>query len=149
MSPSGSKWYALALSPVIIAVAIFLYVKHHETGPTVDIGGRVFSVEIADTTVTRERGLSGRDTLCATCAMLFRFDAPGRYSFWMKGMRFPLDFAWIDEGRVIRVDHEVPSDSGDILSPPGPVTDVLEANAGSLTGISVGDSVEMEVGSGR
>jgi uncharacterized membrane protein (UPF0127 family) len=145
MNPSAARWYALALMPVVIAVAIFSYVKHRETGPTVRIGNRTFSVEIADTAAARERGLSDRDTLCADCAMLFRFGTPGNYRFWMKGMRFSLDFAWIAEGRVIRIDNNVPADSRDILSPPGPVTEVLETNAGALSEVEVGEDISISV----
>ncbi|NTW14035.1 MAG: DUF192 domain-containing protein [Candidatus Moranbacteria bacterium] len=149
--PKTFRLYSLVMLPVAIAVIWFAFRHGYRPEPVpipvprgnidVSVGGRVFSAEIADTPKIRELGLGERDSLCTDCSMLFHFDVPGRYSFWMKGMRFPLDFAWISEGRIIRIDRNVPKDSVDILTPPEPVTDVLETNAGSLSGSEVGDSV--------
>jgi hypothetical protein len=41
--------------------------------------------------------------------MLFIFESEGLYSFWMKGMRFPLDMVWINaECAVVDITKEVP-----------------------------------------
>ena len=41
-------------------------------------------------------------------AMLFIFDAPGRYGFWMKDMNFPLDIIWINQnGIVVDIERNV------------------------------------------
>jgi uncharacterized membrane protein (UPF0127 family) len=66
-------------------------------GPYVIIAGVRLSVEVADTPAERGRGLSGREMLPENSGMLFVFDTPGRYGFWMYGMKFPLDIIWIDE----------------------------------------------------
>jgi uncharacterized membrane protein (UPF0127 family) len=65
--------------------------------PYVIIAGVRLSVEVADTPAERGRGLSGREMLPENSGMLFVFDTPGRYGFWMYGMKFPLDIIWIDE----------------------------------------------------
>jgi uncharacterized membrane protein (UPF0127 family) len=71
-------------------------------GPYVIIAGVRLSVEVADTPAERGRGLSGREMLPENSGMLFVFDTPGRYGFWMYGMKFPLDIIWIDESlRVV------------------------------------------------
>lgn len=70
----------------------------------VEIGGTTLLVEIADEPDELGRGLSGRQTLAPGWGMLFVFDKPGRHSFWMYGMLFPLDMIWFDkEGKVVHI----------------------------------------------
>lgn len=57
--------------------------------------------EVADTSASREEGLSGRSGLRDGHGMLFVFDLPGRYGFWMKDMSFPIDMVWINENGVV------------------------------------------------
>lgn len=63
----------------------------------VRIAGQDVKVELAHSETERERGLSGRQTLSGNEGMLFVFDQPGKYSFWMKDMNFPIDIIWMDE----------------------------------------------------
>ena len=56
-------------------------------------------------------------------------------SFWMKGMRFPLDIVWIKDGRVVDVSADVPPPRGPnaplpTYSPDRPANRALEVNAG-------------------
>ncbi len=57
--------------------------------------------EVADTVASRELGLSGRKQMGDDEGLLFVFDAPGRYGFWMKDMNFPLDIVWINQNGVV------------------------------------------------
>ena len=66
--------------------------------------------ELADTPAIRERGLSGRVSMNSNQGMLFVFDRPGVYGFWMKDMNFPLDMVWIDR------DHKVVSINSDVAT---------------------------------
>lgn len=59
------------------------------------------NVELVNTKESRELGLSGRDRISGTDGMLFEFDYPGRYAFWMKDMTFPIDIIWITKGGVV------------------------------------------------
>lgn len=118
----------------------------------VHIGSAIIDAELADTVAEQSVGLAGRDVLDPDSGMLFVFPTPQRASFWMKDMRFPLDFVWItDDRRVAKVTEDVPI--------PGPeeselplyfsgqdVRFVLEINAGRVQelGISVGDAVTFE-----
>jgi uncharacterized membrane protein (UPF0127 family) len=64
-------------------------------------GTRV-DVEVACTDAARARGLMFRDALGEREGMLFAFDVPRAYAFWMKNVRLPLDIIWLDAaGRVV------------------------------------------------
>ena len=84
--------------------------------------------------------------------MLFVFERPAHHAFWMKGMLFPLDLIWIENGTVVHIERDAPhfppstSDlSLPIYAPAAPATYVLEVNAGftALHGIEVGSQVEL------
>ena len=69
-------------------------------------------VEVVDTMASRELGLSGRPKMRDDEGMLFVFDAPGRYGFWMKDMTFPLDIIWINQnGIVVNIERDVTPES--------------------------------------
>src|SRR4051812_1798797 len=61
----------------------------------INIAGQHVVVDLATTPTTREQGLSGRAALPENHGMLFVFDTPGVYPFWMKDMNFPIDMIWI------------------------------------------------------
>ncbi len=122
--------------------------------PYVKIREAVFYVEIADDDAERGKGLSGRESLPEDRGMLFVFENPGRYSFWMYEMRFALDIIWIDEdGRVVHIEENLqPCTPNQVCSSYTPSADakyVLEVNAGLAKkhGIVVGDVVEFGLGS--
>jgi uncharacterized protein len=102
-------------------------------------------VELADNQDKRRKGLGDRDKLDSNSGMLFTFPKPGFYSFWMKGMRFALDIIWINDGKVVDIDQDVPPNSESIFTPSTEVDTVLEVNAGfvSLNNIMIGDKMEL------
>jgi uncharacterized membrane protein (UPF0127 family) len=132
---------AVVLILIICAYVITRPVSFRQS--VVQIGERRFLVELADTSALRERGLGFRDTLPSGRGMLFLFPDvnPDRYAFWMKGMRFPLDIAWIRDGRVVYIERDIPFDSRDIFRPPIEADSVLETNASELSDITPGESV--------
>ncbi len=83
--------------------------------------------------------------------MLFVFEEPGVYPFWMIEMQFPLDFVWIGaDCTVVDLTENVPlpqagENPGDLprYRPAAPVQYVLEINAGEIesAGIDAGDAV--------
>ncbi|MDO8183599.1 MAG: DUF192 domain-containing protein [bacterium] len=89
------------------------------------------NLELATSTEKRMQGLSGHESLDINAGMLFVFDQPDRYGFWMKEMNFPLDLIWLNnEGKVIAIDAAVPANSyPKIFYPPTPIKYVMEANA--------------------
>jgi len=78
-------------------------------GVNVRIDGLVIEAELARTPEERARGLSGRESLAGDAGMLFVFQAEGQHAFWMRGMRFSLDFIWISSARrVVDMTENVP-----------------------------------------
>jgi len=69
----------------------------------------VVRVEIADTEEKRQRGLMFREHMAPTDGMIFLFERPGNYPFWMKNTLIPLDMIWLDQkGRIVWIAHSVP-----------------------------------------
>jgi uncharacterized membrane protein (UPF0127 family) len=114
-------------------------------------------VEIADTESTRQRGLMFRKSLGPDEGMLFVFDAPGFYPFWMKNTLIPLDMLWLDrEGRVVSIASAVPPCRADPCPsyPPAAGTTalyVVEVNAGFAKqhGVKVADVLRIAVAEAR
>lgn len=71
--------------------------------------GTTVSLEIADTEPKRNRGLMHRETLAEHEGMLFVFQQPGAYAFWMQNCRIALDIVWLDSSfKVLSMAESVP-----------------------------------------
>jgi uncharacterized membrane protein (UPF0127 family) len=96
--------------------------------------GTRLQAEVAVTQEQRAKGLMFRDTLPADHAMLFVFDRPDRYSFWMKNTRLSLDILWLDiERRIVHIEENVPpcrADPCPAYTPGRKAWYVVETNAG-------------------
>ncbi len=73
------------------------------------LGGQTFLVELADTPEAQSLGLGGRAQLAPERGMLFLYEARGRHSFWMKGMLIAIDMIWLDNSRIVHIEHRVPA----------------------------------------
>lgn len=118
--------------------------------PQVIIGGVTVNVELARSIADRSKGLGGHTPLGERDGMLFIFESAALHAFWMKGMTFPLDIIWIQDGKVVHLEANLPppkpADTDATLpvySPRAPALYVLEVNAGfaGQHGISVGTPV--------
>ncbi len=101
----------------------------------VQVGERIYRVEVAATPAQWQRGLSGRDHLAPGEGMWFVLPLPGIHGFWMKDMTFPIDLVWITpQGLIAGVETLPPCAPGScpIQYPPEPVGFVLETNAGTV-----------------
>jgi uncharacterized protein len=114
----------------------------------VQVGGARVKAEVARDAAARRRGLSGRARLGEGRGMLFVFGERAPRTFWMKGMRFPLDIIWIARGRVTGIARDTPVPSGEPpLYPSGePVDRVLEVPAGWATRHRVGAGARVRGG---
>lgn len=78
----------------------------------VKIGGKILNIDLALTEEELSLGLSGREKLKENEGMLFVFDYPARYSFWMKDMKFPIDIIWIGEDmRIVYIEKNAKPES--------------------------------------
>lgn len=67
----------------------------------ISINGHRFTVEIPRDSAAFEKGLGGRPCILPSEAMLFPFNKPGQYRFWMKDMKFPIDILWINSAHKV------------------------------------------------
>jgi uncharacterized membrane protein (UPF0127 family) len=114
-----------------------------ESVSSIKVGDREYRVDIADTPLLRQRGLSGRPLLAPDEGMFFIFPSEGHHVFWMKDMRFNIDIVWIADDQVIGISPAYASTPRQLYTPPRPVRYVLEVSANS--GIRVGDKVELNL----
>lgn len=112
------------------------------------VGSAALSVEVAGTDAAREQGLSDRESLPANSGMLFVFATPAIYEFWMKDMRFALDFLWLKNGKVVELAYNVPPPTSRQpepvrLRPTKAVDMVIEVPAGWLAANRVREGDEV------
>lgn len=104
-------------------------------------------VELADIPEKRSQGLSGRKELREDGGMLFVFDEPDIYSFWMKDMNFPIDIIWIGEDLKIAdiTRNAKPESYPETFQSKKPAKYAIEVNAGwSLkNGVQIGMTVPL------
>jgi len=104
-------------------------------------------VKIADSPEEKKQGLSGRESLAEDRGMLFIYPEPGNYSFWMKEMKFNLDFVFINDQKVVDLKENIPfpkeGEEPQTIRAEATFDKVLEINQGIIEklGIKVGDEV--------
>ena len=109
----------------------------------------VVALEVARNEPERSRGLMYRTSMPERAGMIFLFDRPGIYPFWMKNTLIPLDMFWTDTaGKVVWIAESVPPCQADPCPeyPPKAVASyVIETNAGFAKrhGVKVGDVVTL------
>lgn len=159
------KWVSVFIALLSIIVLTFTYKcgiekvcksslleKVVRSGAVITLPQGKLSVEIADTPSARMQGLSGRTGLDEGEGMLFVFDQPGRYGFWMKDMTFPIDIVWISQdGYVVHMEKNVSPDTYFKQDPPQTFVNtpnalyVLELGAGEAEkhGLYLGTKVKI------
>ena len=142
----------LVASAVIIFAALsvlFFAIKSQNELPSVMVGDIVIAVEIAKSSQEKQKGLCCRDSLPENQGMLFVYDMPGNYRFWMKDTRIPLDMYWISsEQKIVHIEENVqPESYKKSFGTDVPSQYVLETNAGFAKkhNIRVGDTVEFNL----
>ncbi len=142
----GLAVHCIALPLLLIVAGLVCKALFAPKVITIKVGTAQVQVEVADDQAERTQGLSGRMSLPDNSGMLFIFDSPGAYAFWMKDTFVALDFVWIRHSAVVEIAENVqPADFQPprTLSPSQPVDRVLELKAGTVKnlGIKVGDKV--------
>ncbi len=111
-------------------------------------GVRHFTVEIADTNATRERGLMFRKHLAGDQGMLFDFKTPQVVAFWMKNTLIPLDMLFIaPDGHVVSIARQATPMSETPIPSGGDILGVLEIRGGRAAelGVEPGDQVRERI----
>ena len=80
---------------------IFLLLISSLCATELKIGTTVLSVEIANTEPTRSKGLSGRSELKEGTGMLFVFDKPKAWTFWMKDTKIALSIGFFNSEKKL------------------------------------------------
>lgn len=110
-------------------------------------------IEVADTNEKRSRGLGYRASIATNSGMLFIHTPAKKYTYWMKGMQFPIDIIWILNDKIVDIlPNVVPPIEGQTdetlerYSPTVDINRVLETNAGFVTtyNIGTGDRIILE-----
>jgi uncharacterized membrane protein (UPF0127 family) len=73
----------------------------NRTSSIVRIDDMNITAILALTPEEQSTGLAIKETMKENEGMLFVFDTPKKYSFWMKDMKFPIDIIWLDSKKKI------------------------------------------------
>lgn len=137
---------------IMLFIAVyFIYInKDNKKENKVCIKNKCIQVEVADNTFLREKGLMYRTSLCDDCGMLFIFPAEGKYGFWMKNTKIPLDIIWISKDKKIVNIIKAEPCVNEICQGYYPEKDslyVLEVNSGFSreNQLKLGDDVRIDV----
>jgi uncharacterized membrane protein (UPF0127 family) len=158
----------MSINKIIIVVGIlfaifiaFIFIQFNPLGKktsntastpssTVTIKNQTIPVYLAQSETERQQGLSGRNSLPINQGMLFIFDKPDYYAFWMKDMKFPIDIVFINGSKVVSITENarpVPSGQLPTYQPTGPSDKALEINAGlsKKYNIKPGDTLDIKI----
>ncbi|MGY3267084.1 DUF192 domain-containing protein [Lysobacter sp. HA35] len=119
----------------------------------VELSGKRYAVELANTEESRERGLMFRDEMAADHGMLFLHDREEPLAYWMKNTKIPLDILYFDTGRkLVSQQRDVPPCTLGDACPPypsgTPARYVLELNAGQAEQLKLQNGAELKLGPG-
>jgi uncharacterized protein len=117
----------------------------------VTIENNTFRAEFADTDKAKTIGLSKYNSIEEDFAMVFEFEDGASPTFWMKGMKFPIDIIFVNDSKIVHIyKNAYPPKSDDeeleLYRAPGFVDTVVEIRAGlsDRYGFKKGDNVKIE-----
>lgn len=121
--------------------------------PSVELAGKRYAVEIADSEDERARGLMFRDQMEIDHGMLFIHEYEEPQAYWMKNTKIPLDILYFDNARkLVAQQRDVPPCSAGDACPSYPSNKparyVLELNAGQAAQLKLQDGAELKFGKG-
>ncbi len=67
----------------------------------IQIGNKNYQLELVKTSEDLRKGLSKFENIKDNQGMLFVFDKPGRWSIWMKDMKFNIDIIFLNENKEV------------------------------------------------
>ena len=131
---------------IVIAGILKLWQIYHWSSVSLEINGKKIEVLLAKSYAQQYRGLGKRDNLGIYQGMLFVHSSSDKYGIVMRDMRFPIDIVWIQNGEVIDIAPNVPTEPGvselnlTVYRPRKPANAILELPAGWTTenGVKIG-----------
>ena len=116
-------------------IGIIAYIIFAIKRPTITINTHVFNLYIAKAPNDKEVGLSKYNNLPQNYGMIFPFQTPALYPFWMKDMKFPIDILFIKDNTIVTIYNNIPNPKTKdenlmIYVPKSPANLVLEIQAG-------------------
>lgn len=101
------KYKTVAVFVLVVILSLFIMKTFNLEGyKKVCFETFCVNAEVKDTNEERALGLMGRENLNEDEGMLFIFETPGGYNFWMKNMLIPIDIIFLDENKKIITIYE-------------------------------------------
>lgn len=133
----------------------FLYkVNQNDETIKIKINNEEFNLSVARTDEDRKKGLAKFDSIKENEGMVFIFDTPGNYSFYMKDMKFNIDIVFLNERKEVvsifknakTTDYVNPLQY-EAYKPDYPSKYVLEFKEGTIQkiGLKLGDKIDFEI----
>jgi uncharacterized membrane protein (UPF0127 family) len=151
-NPSAAKKTALAPKKILVGALVAALIVtgflawRHAKGTTLQVAGHAYTLEVAQTEQQQEKGLGDRNSMSTNHGMLFTYAKSGKYCYWMKGMRFPLDIIWLDaQKRVVKIEQNLsPKTYPEAYCPDTNAQYVIELNTGqaALTHMHAGQQLK-------
>lgn len=151
LEKSASMKKIMLIILCFVFLGIVMYLRSLET--YIRVGNISLKIEVARTPAAIEQGLSDRNEI-GSDGMLFVLSSKTIPAFWMKDMRFPLDFVWIDGNIVVDITEHVSNPAPNtqkkdlpLYRPKQAVTHVLELPDGAVNRytLKIGDAVQYGV----
>jgi len=141
-------FFILILCAAWVSTAGFLFscdAEKAEKKAVLEIQGREFAVEIADTQKEREKGLMHRKQIPQYGGMIFVFEKDKKLSFWMKNTSIPLSIAYISSDWEIKEIHDMAPNSTSTVKSEHSVRYALEVRQGMFEkiGAKAGDTIKV------
>lgn len=118
----------------ILFLVIIISKNTSSTKTKITINNKTFNVFVAKSDIEKQIGLSSKNKIPENQGMLFLFEKPDYYSFWMKEMKFSIDIIYIENNKVTTVINNVKpptnSTSLSIYKPKKKSDMVIEINGG-------------------
>ena len=118
----------------------------------VSIKDKTFSVSVAKTQQEKQTGLSKNTSLSETEGMVFPFEKPDYYLFWMRDMKFPIDIIYARDNKIVSIFENIQpplpeNKSPDVIKPDEPANIVVEIHAGlsSKYNFKKGDEIKLKI----
>jgi uncharacterized membrane protein (UPF0127 family) len=135
---------------IILGLTLFLFFKPKNNkfpdNISLFINNQGYYLEVAQTSKTRQTGLSNRNNLCFNCGMLFVFNRLDKQTFWMKDTHIPLDIIWLNsKHEIIKIVVAAKTDSENLYTSETPAKYAIELNANESLklGLKIGDTIEI------